>query len=109
MNDKLLQEMLKKLNLLSYNYKKIVLDTWKNGNVIKKAKTFEEDLDSEDEDIKEINELFIKQREICEEEATTKHSETLTKSELSDMTSERPKLKFIKKTKAKAKPKHIYV
>jgi DNA-directed RNA polymerase subunit RPC12/RpoP len=110
MNDKLLQEMLKKLNLLSYNYKKIVLDTWKNGNVIKKAKTFEEDLDSEDEDIKEINELFIKQSEICEEEATAKQSETLTKSEsseLSDVTSERPKLKFTKKTKAK--PKHIYV
>jgi len=59
MNDKLLKEMLKKLNLLSYNYKKIVLDTWKHGNLNKKITTFEEDLDTDDEDIKEIKGIFI--------------------------------------------------
>lgn len=64
MNDKLLGEMLKKLNLLSYNYKQIVLDTWKNGNVTGKKtvpKTFEEDLayNSDDDDIKDIDEIFI--------------------------------------------------
>lgn len=64
MNDKLLGEMLKKLNLLSYNYKKIVLDTWKNGNITGKKqipKTFEEDLacNSEDDDIKDIDDIFI--------------------------------------------------
>jgi hypothetical protein len=59
MNDKLLKEMLKKLNLLSYNYKKIVLDTWKHGNLNKKITTFEEDLETDDEDIKEIKGIFI--------------------------------------------------
>ena len=59
MNDKLLKEMLKKLNLLSYNYKKIVLDTWTHGNLNKKITTFEEDLDTDDEDIKEIKGIFI--------------------------------------------------
>ena len=84
MNDKLLKEMLKKLNLLSYNYKNIVLDTWKNGSIIKKSKTFEEDLESEDEDIKEINQLFIKQTEMFE-------------NETSQQSSERPQLKPTKK------------
>jgi hypothetical protein len=64
MNDKLLGEMLKKLNLLSYNYKQIVLDTWKNGNITGKKlipKTFDEDLAcvSDDDDIKDIDDIFV--------------------------------------------------
>ncbi len=62
MNDKLLSEMLKKLNLLSYNYKETVLNTWKNGNITgKKLRTFEDDInnvDSDDDDIKEIDKIF---------------------------------------------------
>ncbi len=103
MNDKLLKEMLKKLNLLSYNYKKIVLNTWKNGDVIKKPKTFEEDLESEDEDIREINELFIKQSEISELEIGNEFNncsdEEDYESDNDDKTSERPQLIFNKKQK----------
>ena len=45
--------MLKKLNLLSYNYQQIVLNTWNNGNITGKKqepKTFEEDLETTDSD-----------------------------------------------------------
>ncbi len=66
MNDSLLKEMLKKLNLLSYNYKEIVLNTWNNYNTINKntkLKTFEEDLESNDDKkvVDEIESLFIKE------------------------------------------------
>ena len=62
MNDSLLKEMLKKLNLLSYNYRQIILNTWENYKTSgKKIKTFEEELeDNENYDIKEIENLFIK-------------------------------------------------
>jgi hypothetical protein len=62
MNDILLKEMLKKLNLLSYNYRQTILNTWNNCDTIGcKAKTFEEDLEESDsDDIKEIDDLFIK-------------------------------------------------
>jgi transcriptional regulator NrdR family protein len=62
MNDILLKEMLKKLNLLSYNYRQTILNTWNNCDTIGcKAKTFEEDLEENDsDDIKEIDDLFIK-------------------------------------------------
>jgi hypothetical protein len=62
MNDKLLKGLLGKLNLLSYNYKKTVINTWENGNVIgKKIRTFNEDLeclDKEDEGMCEIENVF---------------------------------------------------
>lgn len=61
MTDTLLREMLKKLNLLSYNYKEIVLKTWNSPDVSGvKEKTFEEDLDDDDSDIKDIEDIFIK-------------------------------------------------
>jgi hypothetical protein len=60
MNDNLLREMLKKLNLLSYNYKETVLKTWNNPDIIGNEKTFEEDLDADDSDIKDIEDIFIK-------------------------------------------------
>jgi hypothetical protein len=60
MNDVILKEMLNKLNLLSYNYKKIVLDTWSNTDTNIKEETFEDDLNNNDDDIKEIEDLFIK-------------------------------------------------
>jgi hypothetical protein len=61
MNDVLLREMLKKLNLLSYNYKETVMKTWNNTNIVgHKEKTFEEDLDDDDSDIKDIEDIFIK-------------------------------------------------
>jgi hypothetical protein len=59
MSDTLLKEMLKKLNLLSYNYKEIVLQTWNQPETTIKEKTFEEDLEDDDTDIKEIESLFI--------------------------------------------------
>ena len=62
MNDKLLKGLLGKLNLLSYNYKKTVINTWENGNVVgKKIRTFNEDLeclDKEDEGMCEIENVF---------------------------------------------------
>jgi hypothetical protein len=60
MNDNLLREMLKKLNLLSYNYKETVMKTWNSPEVIGKEKTFEEDLDNDDSDIKDIEDIFLK-------------------------------------------------
>lgn len=61
MNDVLLREMLKKLNLLSYNYKETVMKTWNNTNTIgHKEKTFEDDLNDDDSDIKDIEDIFIK-------------------------------------------------
>jgi hypothetical protein len=61
MNDTLLREMLKKLNLLSYNYKETVLKTWNSPDVSGiKEKTFEEDLEDDDSDIKDIEDIFIK-------------------------------------------------
>jgi hypothetical protein len=66
MNDVLLREMLKKLNLLSYNYKEVVMKTWEKPDTIgMKEKTFEEDLDESDSDleIKEIESIFLKQEE----------------------------------------------
>jgi len=76
MNDILLREMLKKLNcgfaVLSYNYKEIVLATWntckctQNNIVGMKSKTFEDDLMESDDDIKEIENLFIKVESLSE-------------------------------------------
>jgi len=62
MNDILLKEMLKKLNLLSYNYRQTILNTWNNCDTIGcTPKTFEEDLEeSESDDIREIDDIFIK-------------------------------------------------
>lgn len=62
MNDILLKEMLKKLNLLSYNYRQIILNTWNNCDTIGCIpKTFEEDLEeSESDDIRDIDDIFIK-------------------------------------------------
>ena len=77
MNDTLLREMLKKLNLLSYNYKEIVLATWntckctQNNVVAMKTKTFEDDLMESDEDIKEIENLFIKAEEFSDNSDTS--------------------------------------
>lgn len=63
-SDKILMEMLKKLNLLSYNYRQTVLNTWKNGNVTGKhiPKTFDEELmmERDDSDIKDIENIFLK-------------------------------------------------
>jgi len=87
-NDKILKEMLKKLNLLSYNYQQIVLNTWNNGNITGKKqepKTFEEDLETtdSDDDLKEIDEIFISNDEGSESETDF------------------PKLEFTKKKKPK--------
>ena len=62
MNDILLKEMLKKLNLLSYNYRQTILNTWNNCDIVGcTTKTFEEDLEeSESDDIREIDDIFIK-------------------------------------------------
>lgn len=63
MNDTLLREMLKKLNLLSYNYKEIVMKTWNNHDIMEKVpETFEEDLDNDTNniDMKEIEKIFMK-------------------------------------------------
>jgi hypothetical protein len=61
MNDMLLREMLKKLNLLSYNYKETVMKTWNSPDTIgNKEKTFEEDLDDDDSDIKDIEDIFLR-------------------------------------------------
>ncbi len=68
MNDTLLREMLKKLNLLSYNYKETVLKTWNNPDTSGiKEKTFEEDLNDDDSDIKDIEDIFIKDDDSDEE------------------------------------------
>jgi hypothetical protein len=64
MNDILLREMLKKLNLLSYNYKEVIMKTWEKPDTIgMKEKTFEEDLDDNgsEMEIKEIESIFMKQ------------------------------------------------
>lgn len=53
MNTKIYKEMIKKLNMLSYNDREIVQETWKNKKVKSKVpKTFEEDLEmNSDEDL----------------------------------------------------------
>lgn len=53
MNTKIYKEMIKKLNMLSYNDREIVQETWKNKKVKSKVpKTFDEDLEmNSDEDL----------------------------------------------------------
>ena len=94
MNDILLREMLKKLNLLSYNYKEIILNTWNNPDVTVKEKTFEEDLDEEDMDIKEIESLFIISNDT---ENEINYTPVEPDNNDDSMTSDRPKLVAIKK------------
>lgn len=94
MNDTLLREMLKKLNLLSYNYKEIILNTWNNPDVTVKEKTFEEDLDEEDMDIKEIESLFIISNDT---ENEINYTPVEPDNNDDSMTSDRPKLMAIKK------------
>jgi hypothetical protein len=94
MNDTLLREMLKKLNLLSYNYKEIILNTWNNPDVTVKEKTFEEDLDEEDMDIKEIESLFIISNDT---ENEINYTPVEPDNNNDSMTSDRPKLMAIKK------------
>ena len=90
MSDTLLREMLKKLNLLSYNYKEIVLQTWSQPDTTAvKEKTFEEDLEEDDTDIKEIESLFINPSNdmdnhfteiICNHDSNTSDSDSDTSS-----------------------------
>jgi hypothetical protein len=96
MNDILLREMLKKLNLLSYNYKEIILNTWNNPDVTVKEKTFEEDLDEEDMDIKEIESLFIISND-TENEINYTPVEPDNNDDDYSISSDRPKLVAIKK------------
>lgn len=96
MNTTILREMLKKLNLLSYNYKETVLKTWDRNDIIgMKEKTFEEDLMESDEDIKDIENIFIKVENSFEE---YDGSEDLVSSD-TDSPSERPQLVIKKKSK----------
>ena len=85
MNDILLKEMLKKLNLLSYNYRQTILNTWNNCDIVGcTTKTFEEDLEeSESDDIREIDDIFIKAE--------------YNDNEMSDSESEKPVLQLKKK------------
>lgn len=96
MNTTILREMLKKLNLLSYNYKETVLKTWDRNDIIgMKEKTFEEDLMESDEDIKDIENIFIKVENSFEE---YDGSEDLVSSD-TESPSERPQLVIKKKSK----------
>jgi hypothetical protein len=85
MNDILLKEMLKKLNLLSYNYRQTILNTWNNCDIVGcTTKTFEEDLEeSESDDIREIDDIFIKAE--------------YNDNEMSDSESDKPVLQLKKK------------
>jgi len=62
MNKKIFKEMLKQLNILSYNDREVVETTWENKNVKGKVPaTFEEDLemDSEEYDDNKTKEIFM--------------------------------------------------
>ena len=51
MNKRIYKEMLKQLNILSYNDKNIVENTWNNKNIKGMIpETFEEDIDNSDSD-----------------------------------------------------------
>ena len=62
MNKKIFKEMLKQLNILSYNDREVVETTWENKNIKGKVPaTFEEDLemDSEEYDDNKTKEIFM--------------------------------------------------
>ena len=62
MNKKIFKEMLKQMNIISYNDREIVENTWENSNIKGKVpKTFEEDLDSDNI----IFDTFIPQTNQC--------------------------------------------
>jgi hypothetical protein len=82
MNDILLKEMLKKLNLLSYNYRQTIMNTWNNSNITNNLpKTFEEDLEQNDDinDAEEFKNIFITHEEEEDDSDSEKHQLVFTK------------------------------
>ena len=60
MSKRILKEMIKKLNILSYNDKDVIQNTWTRRNIQKKVKrTFEEDLEIDSDEEEDITDLFI--------------------------------------------------
>ena len=60
MSKRILKEMIKKLNILSYNDKDVIQNTWTRRQIQKKVKrTFEEDLEIDSDEEEDITDLFI--------------------------------------------------
>jgi hypothetical protein len=60
MSKRILKEMIKKLNILSYNDKDVIQNTWTRQIQKKVKRTFQEDLEIDsDEEEEDITDLFI--------------------------------------------------
>ena len=111
MSDSLLKELLKKFNLLSYNYRETILNTWKKYNAVgAKPKTFEEDLEDDDkeytdQELKEFENLFIE----ADSDLDFSPESSDTESVISTSSSKPKKLIIIKKKPDKASSSDIEV
>jgi len=95
MSRRILKEMIKKLNILSYNEHDTIESTWNKNNIEgKKPRTFEEDLeiDSEEYDEKKLEKMFINTKEIKNSFQEAPSDCSSLDSDSDDETTQRPKL-----------------
>ena len=95
MSRRILKEMIKKLNILSYNEHDTIESTWNKNNIEgKKPRTFEEDLeiDSEEYDEKKLEKMFINTKEITNSFQEAPSDCSSLDSDSDDETTQRPKL-----------------